>query len=173
MGSAYMKYAMGIKEPRVALLNIGTEEEKGNALVKETYPLLAASTDINFIGSIEARDIPEGGADVIVCDAFAGNVALKMYEGVGKVFLKKIRGALMTNIKTKIGALLIKDTLKATLKDFDASQYGGAPLLGLKGLVVKTHGSAKAGEVKNSIIQCITFKEQDVNGKIKQYLDLC
>ena len=110
---------------------------------------------------------------MIVCDAFAGNVALKMYEGVGKVFLKKIRGALMTNIKTKIGALLIKDTLKATLKDFDASQYGGAPLLGLKGLVVKTHGSAKAGEVKNSIIQCITFKEQDVNGKIKQYLDLC
>lgn len=172
MGSAYMKYAMGIDNPRVALLNIGTEEEKGNALVKETYPLLTACTDINFTGSIEARDIPQGEADVIVCDAFAGNVALKMYEGVGKVLLSKIKGALMTNLKTKIGALLIKDTLKSTMKKFDASQYGGAPLLGLKGLVVKTHGSAKAGEVRNSIIQCITFKEQDVNGKIKEYLDL-
>ncbi len=172
MGSAYMKYAMGINNPRVALLNIGTEEEKGNALVKETYPLLSSSTDINFTGSIEARDIPQGGADVIVCDAFAGNVALKMYEGVGKVFLSKIKGALTANLKTKIGALLIKDTLKSTLKEFDASQYGGAPLLGLKGLVVKTHGSAKAGEVRNSIIQCITFKEQDVNGKIREYLDL-
>ncbi len=172
MGSAYMKYAMGINNPRVALLNIGTEEEKGNALVKETYPLLSSSTDINFTGSIEARDIPQGGADVIVCDAFAGNVALKMYEGVGKVLLSKIKGALTANLKTKIGALLIKDTLKSTLKEFDASQYGGAPLLGLKGLVVKTHGSAKAGEVRNSIIQCITFKEQDVNGKIREYLDL-
>lgn len=172
MGSAYMKYAMGINNPRVALLNIGTEEEKGNALVKETYPLLSSSTDINFTGSIEARDIPQGGADVIVCDAFAGNVALKMYEGVGKVLLSRIKGALTVNLKTKIGALLIKDTLKSTLKEFDASQYGGAPLLGLKGLVVKTHGSAKAGEVRNSIIQCITFKEQDVNGKIREYLDL-
>ncbi len=172
MGSAYMKYAMGVDDPRVALLNIGTEEEKGNALVKETYPLLKAGTDINFTGFIEARDIPAGGADVIVCDAFAGNVALKMYEGVGKVLLSKIKGALMTNLKTKIGAMLIKDTLKSTLSEFDASQYGGAPLLGLKGLVVKTHGSAKAQEVRNSIIQCITFKEQDVNGKIRQYLDL-
>ncbi|MBR1524871.1 MAG: phosphate acyltransferase PlsX [Lachnospiraceae bacterium] len=172
MGSAYMKYAMGVDDPRVALLNIGTEEEKGNALVKETYPLLKASTDINFIGSIEAREIPEGAADVIVCDAFAGNIALKMYEGVAKVLLSKMKEVMMQNLKTKLGALLIKDSLKKTLKDFDATQYGGAPLLGLKGLVVKTHGSAKAGEVRNSIIQCITFKEQDVNGKIKQYLDL-
>ena len=172
MGSAYMEYAMGVKAPKVALLNIGTEEEKGNALVKETYPLLSQGADINFTGFIEARDIPEGGADVIVCDAFAGNVALKMYEGVAKVLLSKIKGVMMSSLKTKIGALLIKDSLKGTLKEFDATQYGGAPLLGLKGLVVKTHGSAKATEVKNAVIQCITFKEQDVNGKIKQYLDL-
>ncbi len=172
MGSAYMKYAMGVNVPRVALLNIGTEEEKGNALVKETYPLLTSCTDINFVGSIEARDIPQGGADVIVCDAFAGNVALKMYEGVAKVLLSKIKEVMMSSTKTKIGAMLIKDRLKECLKEFDATQYGGAPLLGLKGLVVKTHGSAKAVEVKNSVIQCITFKEQDVNGKIKQYLDL-
>lgn len=172
MGSAYMEYAMGVKAPRVALLNIGTEEEKGNALVKETYPLLSQGADINFTGFIEARDIPDGGADVIVCDAFAGNVALKMYEGVAKVLLTKIKGVMMSSLKTKIGAMLIKDSLKSTLKEFDATQYGGAPLLGLKGLVVKTHGSAKATEVKNAVIQCITFKEQDVNGKIKQYLDL-
>lgn len=172
MGSAYMEYAMGITNPRVAILNIGAEEEKGNSLVKDTYPLLQAATDINFTGSIEARDIPAGGADVIVCDAFAGNVALKMYEGVAKVLLSKMKDVMMTNLKTKIGAVLIKDKLKETLKDFDASQYGGAPLLGLKGLVVKTHGSARAGEVRNSIIQCITFKEQDVNGKIKEFLEL-
>ncbi|MCR5748529.1 MAG: phosphate acyltransferase PlsX [Lachnospiraceae bacterium] len=172
MGSAYMQYAMGVEKPRVAILNIGVEEEKGNTLVKETFPLLKACTDINFTGSIEARDIPQGGADVIVCEAFAGNVALKMYEGVGKVMFSKIKGALMKNLATKIGALLIKGSLKETLTAFDASQYGGAPLLGLKGLVVKTHGSAKANEVRNSIIQCITFKEQDVNGKIKQYLNL-
>ena len=90
----------------------------------------------------------------------------------GKVLLSKMKEAMMTNLKTKIGALLIKDSLKATLKDLMPTQYGGAPLLGLKGLVVKTHGSAEAGEVRNSIIQCITFKEQDVNGKIKEYLDL-
>ena len=110
-----MKYAMGIEDPKVALLNIGTEEEKGNALVKDTYPMLSSTTDINFIGSIEAREIPAGGADVIVCDAFAGNIALKMYEGVAKVLLSKLKEAMMLNLKTKIGALLIKDTLKATL----------------------------------------------------------
>ena len=172
MGSAYMKYAMGVEDPKVGLLNIGTEEEKGNALVKETFPMLSVCSDINFIGSVEARDIPMGAADVVVCEAFAGNIALKMYEGVGKVMLSRIKGALMKNALTKLGALLIKGPLKEQLSEFDASKYGGAPLLGLKGLVVKTHGSAKAGEVRNSIIQCITFKDQDVNGKIKEYLDL-
>lgn len=170
MGAIYMEHVVGIKNPRVAIVNIGAEEEKGNALVKETFPLLKECTDINFTGSIEAREIPHGGADVIVCEAFTGNVILKLYEGVGATLLSKVKAGMMTSLRSKIGALLVKPALKETLKSFDASQYGGAPLLGLKGLVVKTHGNSKALEVKNSIIQCVTFKEQDINGKIQESL---
>lgn len=170
MGSIYMEHAMGVKEPRVAIVNIGAEEEKGNALVKETFPLLKECSDINFTGSIEAREIPHGGADVIVAEAFVGNVILKLYEGVGVALISKVKEGMMTSLRSKIGALLIKPALKATLKSFDASQYGGAPLLGLKGLVVKTHGSSKRTEVKNSIIQCLTFTEQGVNAKIQESL---
>lgn len=170
MGSIYMENVVGVKKPKVAIVNIGAEEEKGNMLVKETYPLLKECTDINFIGSIEARDIPKGMADVIVCEAFVGNVILKLYEGLGSALIGKVKEGLMSSLRSKIGALLIKPALKKTLKSFDASQYGGAPLLGLKGLVVKTHGSSKSLEVKNSIIQCIAFSEQGINEKIKEHL---
>ena len=170
MGSIYMEHVMGVKRPRVAIVNIGAEEEKGNALVKETFPLLKECPGINFIGSIEAREIPHGGADVTVCEAFVGNVILKLYEGVGATMISMIKKGMMSSLRSKIGALLIKPALKSTLKSFDASQYGGAPLLGLKGLVVKTHGSSKANEVKNSIIQCIAFKEQAISEKIGQCL---
>ena len=168
MGSSYLEHVMGVKNPRVAIVNIGAEEEKGNALVKETFPLLKACTDINFIGSIEAREIPHGQADVIVCEAFVGNVILKLYEGVGAVLISKIKEGMMSSLRSKIGALLVKPALKQTVKSFDASEYGGAPLLGLNGLVVKTHGSSKANEVKNSIIQCISFREQEISDKIRE-----
>lgn len=167
MGSIYMENVIGIANPRVAIVNVGVEEDKGNALVKETFPLLTQCNDINFIGSIEAREIPNGGADVIVCDAFVGNVILKLYEGVGLVLIKKVKQSLMTSLKTKIGALLIKDSLKKTMKSFDASEYGGAPMLGLKGLVIKTHGNAKAKEISVSILQCRKFREQEINEKMK------
>ncbi|MCR5278887.1 MAG: phosphate acyltransferase PlsX [Lachnospiraceae bacterium] len=167
MGSIYMENIIGVKNPRVAIVNIGAEEEKGNALVKETYPLLKACPDINFVGSIEARDIPAGDADVIVCEAFTGNVILKMYEGVADALLKTVKKGLMSTLRSKIGGLLIKPALKKTLKGFSLEDYGGAPLLGLNGLVIKTHGSSKAIEVKNSVLQVITFKEQDINGKIR------
>ena len=170
MGSIYMEHVMGVKRPRVAIVNIGAEEEKGNALVKETFPLLKECPGINFIGSIEAREIPHGGADVIVCEAFVGNVILKLYEGVGATMISMIKKGMISSLRSKIGTLLIKPALKSTLKSFDAFQYGGAPLLGLKGLVVKTHGSSKANEVKNSIIQCIAFKEQAISEKIGQCL---
>ena len=168
IGSVYMENVMGVKNPKVAIVNIGAEEEKGNALVKETFPLLKNCPEINFIGSIEARDIPEGLADVIVCEAFVGNVILKLYEGVGGALIKKVKEGMMTSLRSKIGALLVKPALKKTLKTFDLEEYGGAPLLGLNGLVVKTHGSSKSVEVKNSIIQCLTFKEQRINEKIKE-----
>lgn len=170
MGSIYMENVVGMKNPRVAILNIGAEEEKGNALVKDTYPLLKECPGINFIGSIEAREIPHGGADVIVCEAFAGNIVLKLYEGVASTLLAKVKEGLMSSLRSKIGALLIKPALKQTLKSFDASQYGGAPLLGCKGLVVKTHGSATAGDVRNSILQCVTFKQQGINDKIREHI---
>ncbi len=170
MGSVYMEHVMGIKNPKVAIVNIGAEEEKGNALVKETFPLLKACPDINFVGSVEARDIPSGFADVIVCDAFVGNVIVKLYEGVGATLISKVKEGMMTSLRSKIGALLVKPALKETMKSFDASEYGGAPLLGLNGLVVKTHGSSNAKEVKNTLLQCITFKEQDINEKIKQVI---
>ena len=170
MGSIYMENVVGVKNPKVAIVNIGAEEEKGNALVKETFPLLKECPGINFIGSIEAREIPHGAADVIVCEAFVGNVILKLYEGVGATLISMVKGGMMSTLRSKIGALLVKPALKETLKAFDASQYGGAPLLGLNGLVVKTHGNSKAGEICNSILQCQTFKEQGINDKIRESL---
>jgi glycerol-3-phosphate acyltransferase PlsX len=170
MGSIYMENIEGVRKPRVAIVNIGAEEEKGNALVKETYPLLKECEDINFIGSIEARDIPKGAADVIVCEAFVGNVILKLYEGLGSTLLHKVKEGLMSSLRSKIGALLIKPALKKTLKQFDASAHGGAPLLGLKGLVVKAHGSSTEAEIKTAILQCISFHEQEINEQIKEHL---
>ena len=158
LGSIYMEHIIGIKNPKVAIVNIGAEEEKGNQLVKEAYPLLKACPNIHFIGSIEARDIPSGQADVIVCEAFVGNVILKLYEGLSNTLIHKIKGAMKSSLKSSIGGLLVKSSLKATVKEFDSSKHGGAPMLGLKGLVVKTHGSSGSEEIKNSVIQCISFK---------------
>lgn len=172
MGSVYMENVMGIQNPKVGIVNIGAEEEKGNALVKETFPLLKNCPEINFIGSVEARDIPAGVADVIVCEAFVGNVILKLYEGVGATLIKKVKAGMMGSLISKIGAFLVKPALKQTLKAFDLEEYGGAPMLGLNGLVVKTHGSSKAVEIKNSVLQCVTFKEQRINDKIKEKIIL-
>lgn len=172
MGSVYMEHVVGVKNPKVGIVNIGAEEEKGNALVKETYQMLKNCPEINFTGSVEARDIPEGVVDVIVCEAFTGNVILKTYEGVGATLISAVKEGMMTSLRSKIGALLVKPALKETLKKFDVEQYGGAPLLGLKGLVVKTHGSSKAVEIKNSILQCIAFKEQKINEKIQEKIIL-
>ncbi len=168
MGSIYMEHIEGIKNPRVAIVNIGTEEEKGNMLVKETFPLLKNCNDINFIGSIEAREIPYGYADVIVCEAFVGNVILKLYEGVSGALMGEIKKGMMSNLRSKIGAVLLKPALKKTLKKLDTSDHGGAPMLGLNGLVVKSHGNSTCKEIKNSILQCIAFKEQNIGDKIQE-----
>lgn len=170
MGSIYMENVVGKKNPTVAIVNVGLEEEKGNQLVKETMPLLKACKDINFIGSVEAREIPHGWADVIVCEAFTGNVILKLYEGVASTLMGKIKETLMTSLKTKIGALLVKPALKEMAKEFDSSEYGGAPMLGLNGLVVKSHGSSKAKDIRMSILKCVAFVRNDVTGKIKEHI---
>ena len=171
IGSIYMEHIMGVKEPKVAIVNIGAEEEKGNQLVKEAYPLLKECPSIHFIGSIEAREIPSGDADVIVCEAFVGNVILKLYEGVGNTLIHKIKASMVTSLRGRIGGLLVKPALKTVVKEFDSSEYGGAPMLGLKGLVVKAHGSSGAQEIKHSIIQCISFKKQNINVRIEEILN--
>ena len=170
MGSIYMEHVVGIPNPKVAIVNIGAEEAKGNALVKETYPLLKECQGINFVGSIEARDIPKGDVDVIVTEAFVGNVILKLEEGLAKTMISVVKKGMMSSLAGKIGGLLAKPSLKRTLKTFDASEHGGAPLLGLKGLVVKIHGSATAKETKNAILQCVSFKEARINERIMEYL---
>ncbi len=166
MGSIYMERVCKVKKPRVGIVNIGAEEEKGNALVKETFPLLKACEDINFIGNVESRDIPYGAADVIVTEAFVGNVILKLYEGVGSALISEIKKGMLSNLKGKLGALMVKKNLKGVVKKFDASEYGGAPMLGLKALVVKTHGSATEKEIKNAIMQCVDFVEAKTIDKI-------
>ena len=170
MGSIYMENVIGVKNPKVAIVNIGTEEEKGNALVKETYPLLKNCADLNFVGSIEARQIPYGDADVIVCEAFVGNVILKMYEGVAGALVAKLKEGLTATPISSIGALLCKKSLKKTMKGFSMDDYGGAPMLGLNGLVMKTHGNARSIEVKNSILQCIKFSQSNIPDKIRRNL---
>ena len=171
IGSIYMENIYGVASPKVGIINIGAEEEKGNALVKETFPLLKEDPNLNFIGSVEARDIPFGGCDVLVCDGFAGNLVLKMYEGTAAMLLSEVKKSLMSTLLSKVGALLIKGALKKTLSTYNASKYGGAPLLGLKGLVVKMHGSAKAEDVKYSVLQCADFTRLKINDKIRVYAE--
>lgn len=166
MGSIYMKNIEGIENPRVGIINIGAEDEKGNELVKSTIPLLRECKDINFIGSVESRDIPNGPADVLVCEAFVGNVLLKFFEGLGKMFMAEIKDTLKSSVKTKIGGALIYKPIKKTFKRYMADDKGGAPLLGLKGLVVKIHGNSKDTEVRSTIEQCRNFVKKDVTNQI-------
>ena len=168
MGSIYYENVMGKKNPTVALLNIGTEEEKGNKLVKDTKPLMKECKNINYIGSVEARELVSGAADVIVCEAFVGNVVLKFFEGLALTLFGSLKEGLMSSTRTKLGALLVKPALKGLKNQFDTSSQGGAPLLGLKGLVVKAHGNSSSKEIEIALKQCISFKKQKINEKIKE-----
>ncbi|CDD35932.1 phosphate acyltransferase [Roseburia sp. CAG:309] len=168
MGSIYYENVMGKKNPTVALLNIGTEEEKGNQLVKDTKPLMKECKNINYIGSVEARELVSGAADVIVCEAFVGNVVLKFFEGLALTLFGSLKEGLMSSTRTKLGALLVKPALKGLKNQFDTSSQGGAPLLGLKGLVVKAHGNSSSKEIEIALKQCISFKKQKINEKIKE-----
>ena len=172
MGSIYFENVVGKKNPTVGIVNIGAEEEKGNQLVKETFPLLKECDNINFIGNVEAREIPTGACDIIVTEAFVGNVILKFFEGVASTLLGEMKKGFMSNFRSKMGALLLKPALKKTLSTFDVSDQGGAPMLGLKGLVVKAHGNARSKETKTAITQCIAFKQQNINEKIKANISI-
>ncbi|MDR1272427.1 MAG: phosphate acyltransferase PlsX [Clostridiales Family XIII bacterium] len=170
MGSTYMKEVIGEANPRVGLVNMGTEPNKGNTLLKETYPMLSRSSEsgiINFIGNVEARDIPQGVCDVIVCDGMTGNVILKLTEGVAL----SVMGLLMSKMKSSpialAGAALMKSKLSEIKEAFDYTEYGGAPVLGIKHPVIKIHGSSDANAVKNGILKGIPFVEKGVVGLIE------
>ncbi|MCQ2978971.1 MAG: phosphate acyltransferase PlsX [Clostridia bacterium] len=168
MGSIYMQNELDIKEPTVGLVNIGTEPEKGNELCKETYKKLNELDGINFAGNVEAREVFAGATDIFVCDAFTGNVILKHTEGMARDLFDMLKEQLMSTTKSKIGALLSKDAFKKLKKTFDYSEYGGAPLLGLKSLVVKAHGSSKRKEICACLKQAETFYKKDIANKIAE-----
>ncbi len=167
MGSVYMENVMGIENPKIGLINIGAEKEKGNTLTKETYELLEQA-DINFVGNIEARDLFLGEVDVMVCDAFVGNVVLKFAEGFVKSIMRIIKRELLAGFLSKIGAMLSAGAFKRLKKYFDYSKVGGAPFIGLSGLVVKAHGNSEEKDIVGAINQCIKFIESDIVNKIQE-----
>ncbi|MCL2708258.1 MAG: phosphate acyltransferase PlsX [Defluviitaleaceae bacterium] len=157
LGSDYLSKVTGISNPRVGLVNIGTEKEKGNSLAKEAYELLEAARGINFVGNVEAREIPHGAVDVAVCDGFVGNVILKYTEGFAKALMDIIKEEITSGLISKCGALLAKPAFKRLKKRFDHREVGGAPFLGLNALVVKAHGNSDAYAFTNAIKQCAAF----------------
>lgn len=165
LGTIYFENVLGKKNPSVGLINIGSEPQKGNALVKSAYTLLEES-DFNFVGNVEARDILETEVDILVCDGFTGNIVLKLTEGVAGYLMNGIKESIMSTTSGKVGGMLIKKNLKEFKKQFDYSEYGGAPFLGVKGGIIKAHGSSNAYAIKNAIRQSIKFVENDVLAKI-------
>ena len=165
MASAYSSIMSGIEKPAVALLNNGAEEHKGNELTKSTYPLMK-TIPVNFVGNIEARDAMLGDVDVIVADGFAGNVLLKTVEGVASGMGKMLEKEAKKNIFTMLGALMMKK-FKGIRNKMDVNKYGGAPFLGCKKIVVKTHGTAKRNVIRNTILQVVKLDEKKLIEKIE------
>lgn len=170
MGSIYMENVLDIKNPRVGLINIGTEVDKGNQLTRNTYHLLNDS-NINFVGNIEGRNIPMGEADILICDGFTGNIVLKLSEGVAISIFDSLKEIFTSDLKSKMAALALKPKLKALKSKLDYREYGGAPLLGTKKPIVKAHGSSDAFAIKNGIRQLIQFVEKDVIRIIEENID--
>ncbi|BED92933.1 MAG: phosphate acyltransferase PlsX [Candidatus Paraimprobicoccus trichonymphae] len=162
LGSVYMEKVMNVKNPRIGLANIGTEVTKGDVLRKESFKLLSENTNINFIGNVEARDIPQNGADVVVTDGFTGNIILKLYEGMTSAIFKKFKNVLTKNVKTKIGSLLILPELERMKKNVDYNEYGGAPIVGISKPIFKAHGSSNAYTIKNALRLASEYVKQNI-----------
>lgn len=167
MGNIYAQKIQGIARPRIGLLNIGTEENKGNELTKAVYGMLKQG-DFNFVGNVEARDLLEGVADVVVTDGFTGNMVLKSIEGTAGTLIKMLKDVFMASTKTKLGALLVKNELKGLKNKLDYSEHGGALLFGLQAPVVKAHGSSDARAIYNTIRQAAMMVENDIVNVMKQ-----
>lgn len=166
MGSYYMQHMHGLQKPRVGLLNNGTEETKGLPLQQETFQKLSNNQELHFIGNVEGKDIPFGVCDVLLADGYTGNIVLKYTEGMGKFLLTTLKQLFTQSPATKVAALTMKKQLSAMKKQFDASEYGGAPLLGISKPVIKAHGNSDAKAVKNAVLQTITFLSSGMNYEI-------
>ncbi len=164
MGNEYMK-AMGVKDPRIALLNIGTEEEKGSEMIKEAHQLIK-NAKLNFVGNIEARDVIRGNVDVVVSDGFSGNVCLKTIEGTAEILFGEIKAITKQSLKTKLGALMLKKSLYALKNKYDHKKVGGAPLLGVTKVVLKCHGNSKAESICATINQAFTLGKNKLVEKV-------
>lgn len=167
MASAYMEKVMKVNNPRVALVNVGTEDHKGGELQHKAFKLLKES-DLNFIGNVEGRDLPYGGCDVAVCDGFTGNVVLKTYEGTAKAIMGKVKELFSKNAKSKIAAAMVMGDIKKLVKEFDYHEYGGAPIMGTLKPVFKAHGSSKAKTFKNALRLTKDYIEADVINEISK-----
>src|SRR5579875_1891442 len=170
MGEMYARSVLKIPRPRVGLLSIGEEEGKGNDLTREAFPLLR-QLSLNFIGNVEGRDIYNGNADVVVCDGFVGNVALKTSEGIVKLVNSSLRESLKSTVTSQVGAMLSRKAFKAFKKHLDYSEYGGAPLLGVRGVCVVGHGSSNERAIMNGIRVAAEYAQADVNAAIEAALD--
>ncbi len=171
MGSIYTEKVLEKKNPSIGLVNIGSEEEKGTPLIKESFKLFA-NQKFNFYGNVEAREIPDGVVDVIVCDGFVGNVILKLAEGVATTVLSMLKKEFKKNLLNKISASILKPSLKGFKRNMDYTEYGGAPLLGINGAVIKAHGNSNAKAIKNAIIQGMAFVENEVVTKISHEISM-
>lgn len=172
MGSIYVDKVWGRKDPKVGLVNLGVEDSKGTSVTKDAHQRLKLA-HLNFIGNVEAREVPKCVCDVIVCDGFVGNVILKLTEGLAMNILQLLKGKFMANIKTKVAGLMMKTQIDELKADFDYEEYGGAPILGVNGPVIKIHGSSTASAVKNAIIKGIPYGSENVVEIIKKsMLDL-
>ena len=166
MGSVYMKKTMGVENPRVGLLNNGAEETKGTPLQIEAYGRLSKNTDLNFVGNVEGTRVMQDACDVLVTDGFSGNVLLKTMEGMGKLMLKTMKDLFMRTAVTKAAALAVKPYLGEVKKNFDATEFGGAPILGVQRPVIKAHGSSNAKAFKNAVRQALACAENDLTGDL-------
>lgn len=170
MGSIYMEKVMGVRRPKVALVNNGSEESKGTPTYVEAHAIMKANSTINFVGNIEPKDIPQGKVDVVVADGFVGNVVLKLTEGLAKYLVGEIKNVFMANVKSKLAFLMVKQGMKGFKKKLDADEHGGAPLLGVTRPVIKAHGSSNAKAFKNAIRQAKLCVENDMVSTMAQNL---
>lgn len=169
MGAIYASAVLGRRNPKVALINIGTEEEKGNELYKEAHQLMKGNENYHFTGNIEAREVPGGEIDVMVCDGFTGNIILKLTEGVAKTLFSQIKGVFLSSFVNKLAGAAVSPSLKKLRDHLDSDEYGGAPLLGVNGIIIKAHGSSGSKAIKNAIRQAKIFHESRSLQKIIDY----